>query len=242
MKNLITKVIVALCMMLGSSFTLSMQKAQNPEQATKELHKLLADPSVRHNRNLNTPGLLEKINQLIAQGADVNSVESSGRTPLMRASFNLGNLEIVRALIEAGADVNRQNAQGDTALHQLLKSDFSHALQKGRILIDAGADVNRKNNNGITPLISAAFPGVVNVFKLLVDAGADINAQTINGTTALMALVQGGVNPAGIALLLELGADQNITNNDGKTALDIARDKRYQPNVDALSVVSQKLE
>ncbi|CAN5210958.1 hypothetical protein BH09DEP1_BH09DEP1_3470 [soil metagenome] len=236
MKKLITKLAIISALAISSCCNLISMVRPNlgNEQATKDLHELLAQPAVMHEASAGcTPGLLEKVNKLIALEADVNA-RDDGTTPLVQASFNLGNSEVVKALIAAGADVNAQNAAGDTALHTLLSSDFSNALQKGCMLINAGADVNKKNFNGETPLMIAAATGITGIFKLLVDAGADVNAQDNRGTTALMTSAYTGIDPAGIALLLELRADRNITNNNGETALDIALQKRYQKNIDVL--------
>jgi Ca2+-binding RTX toxin-like protein len=57
----------------------------------------------------------EKLNLLIAQGADVNAANEHGITPLMIASA-AGNLELMSILIAAGADVNAVDEEGITPL------------------------------------------------------------------------------------------------------------------------------
>jgi ankyrin repeat protein len=63
-------------------------------------------------------GDLEAVRALIAEGADVNSANQNGTTPLMyakTAAFGSGDLRIMEALIAAGADVAARDGFGKTA-------------------------------------------------------------------------------------------------------------------------------
>ena len=60
-------------------------------------------------------GDLERLNQLLDQGLDVNIGDRTGVTALMRAAYH-GQLPIVQALIERGADLNAKDNGGLTAL------------------------------------------------------------------------------------------------------------------------------
>jgi ankyrin repeat protein len=48
---------------------------------------------------------------LIDYGADINTIDSDGDTPLHRAASQ-GSLEIVKSLLDAGADVGAKNNMG----------------------------------------------------------------------------------------------------------------------------------
>jgi len=59
-------------------------------------------------------GRKSEVNNLIAAGLDVNSVDSEGMTPLMAAAMS-GNLAITQLLLEAGARTEMANKWGMTA-------------------------------------------------------------------------------------------------------------------------------
>ena len=87
--------------------------------------------------------------------------------------------------------------------------------------------MNAKDNRGVTALMSACNYGELETARLLLDKGADANAQTEKGITALM-LAAGGVTPANlkvVELLVSKGAQINLTDGLGKTAIDWAERK-----------------
>jgi ankyrin repeat protein len=92
--------------------------------------------------------------------------------------------------------------------------------------ITAGANVNARNRLGDTPLLIAARNGRVNVLKVLLDKGANVNAQDDNrGQTALIVAVgnvaagDGDNDVEAVRLLIVGGADVNMKDNNGLTAL-----------------------
>lgn len=128
---------------------------------------------------------------LLANGAKVDSLDNTGRTPLL--SFMSGNVDDVStliALLEGGADPNLLD--GPVPFHPL-----NHAAMHGRadvadLLIAFGANINAKDKfYGETPLhqtIAAgefAPRGHLEVAQLLIDRGADVNAKDANGLTPL---------------------------------------------------------
>ena len=60
-------------------------------------------------------GDLDRLEQTLADGAEVNAGDQSGMTALMRATYH-GHLQMVRALIEHGADLNAKDRDGLTSL------------------------------------------------------------------------------------------------------------------------------
>lgn len=74
-------------------------------------------------------------------------------------------------------------------------------------------------------LYQSASLGYSDIVSGLVKAGADINAKSLDGSTPLIALCrEGNIKSAGI--LIENGADMNMTDNSGKKALDYLKNKK----------------
>lgn len=177
------------------------------------------------------------VQELIRKGADVNTRDSRGGTPLFYAA-SIGTPEIVRLLITAGADVNSRTPFGATPL-MWSTADIS----KVRLLVQKGADVNAKskagntalqiaaaqggnvevlrfllahgsslktsrNERGSTPLLRAAKANDLAIVKFLLEHGDDVNARDTVGHTPLMNACMAG-NPEMVKLLLAKGADLN---------------------------------
>lgn len=173
-----------------------------------------SDPYRIDMMNAATKGKLKELLKLIEEGANVNSANISGATPLHRAVQN-GHKEIVLVLVQNGADVNA----GD-------KSYFGTPLfvvstkEIAEILINERADVNaHRGLDKWTSLHSAIYRKNADVVKLLLTKGAFVNSRTDNGITPLhMAVTYDSVRI--VQLLLGEGADINAKDRWGKTPLD----------------------
>jgi len=83
---------------------------------------------------------------LINNGADLNSTNKYGRTPLYIASFE-GYEKIVKLLISKGIDINIIDDDGWTPLHEASKRGHTEII---KLLIKNGIDINIKDKNGQT--------------------------------------------------------------------------------------------
>ena len=133
-----------------------------------------------------------------------------------RHFFHTATAESVAACLQARADVNAMDEGGSTTLHfAALDSPHPEVIT---VLLAAGADVNARNRRGATPLHGAARlnhnPAVV---AELARAGADLDARDGAGNTPLHASRLFG-HPPVIHLLLELGADPTLVNDEGQVA------------------------
>lgn len=162
-------------------------------------------------------GNIEKVKTLLYLGADPNTCDEKGVTPLMFA-VQSGNAELVELLIDNGANVNAFPANGNTALHAAVIAANDTIAE---LLIKKGADVNAKNVKGLTPLHYAVWFGLPYLTDILIFYGSDINARDYQGNTPLMLAVFSGAKLS-TRLLLENGANPNIPDSKGVTPLMVA--------------------
>ncbi|XP_050391360.2 putative ankyrin repeat protein RF_0381 [Patella vulgata] len=125
----------------------------------------------------------ECLKLLMAQGVDINQLNSSNETPLYLAVEN-GNEGMVKSLISAHCDVNIK--VDDYQSHMLSISIRRGDTAITEILKKAGVDINIADKNGLTPLLKCLQYGhSVGLAKLLIDNGADVNAQDNTGKCVL---------------------------------------------------------
>jgi ankyrin repeat protein len=104
-----------------------------------------------------------------------------------------------------------------------------------RQLLTAGSQADA-TDIGITPLMSAARRGDLDVMTTLLDAGADVNRHdTRNGWTPLMHALH-KQQRAAVTLLLRRGADPNTGGPDGQTPLMMATLDNDLETIDQLLV------
>ena len=84
-------------------------------------------------------------------------------------------------------------------------------------------------------IVTAVLLGDFEAAELLVKRGADINAQDDIGRTAvMMAIEEDWAGTAWVEFLIEHKADVNLLDNDGDSALDLAKHHRRNDIVDLL--------
>ena len=118
---------------------------------------------------------------LLNSGADVNTTDGRGRTPLMMTSTNK---TFVSKLIRHGALVNKADAYGMTPLmYAVLNSCRAEVTE---LILGAGADVDATDVNDMSVLTNAALAndGVKNI-QVLLKYGILINIRNICGQNAL---------------------------------------------------------
>ncbi len=136
-------------------------------------------------------GDLDEVKRLVAKGADVNSVDQWGNTPLHWAAI-YGHAVVVDHLVAHGADVKAVNLWGTTALHRAAAMGDAAIVEH---LVAHSADVNDVNavgQLGNTPLHCAALFGRDEIVRLLVAKGADVNAVNQDGDTPLQLAAKNG--------------------------------------------------
>ena len=191
----------------------------------------------------------EMADTLLRAGADPAAMRPGGETVLMTAA-RTGNPDLVRSLVAAGAAV-RGTAHFRAQTPLMWAASEGHAAV-AQLLIEAGAAVHARSVHGTTALLLAARNGDVVTARVLVDGGADVNAgepylafdarvdveesQTSGRTPLLVASasmvaisgweyeldVEPSTHEALALFLLERGADPNVPDSIGRTALHAA--------------------
>ncbi len=96
---------------------------------------------------------LKVMQLLIKAGADVNSADRFGKTPLIKA-VKRSSIKSVELLLKSGADVNAVDNDGSSVLMESVKGWYPASAE---LLLRAGADVHRAEAAGHTALLHAAM-------------------------------------------------------------------------------------
>lgn len=129
---------------------------------------------------------LRKVALALNLGADVNTKEKSGMSPLHRAR----SVTIAELLISAGAKVNAEDDEDGWS--PLAVAAYYDNVALAEYLISAGADVNSKDKWGQSPLHWVVSLGNKAPAELLISAGAKVNAKDKWGESPLYEAVLRG--------------------------------------------------
>ncbi|MEJ0100022.1 MAG: ankyrin repeat domain-containing protein [Pseudomonadota bacterium] len=159
----------------------------------------------------------ELVHMLVERGADPNqqmffraprerglvSTSARGTTPFQRACASL-DVELIKYLLAHGADATLNTAAGETDIMVAIdgRGSEDQVIAVLHVLKDAGSDVN----------------GVQKLLYITRD----------HGGTALHAATKKGLKKV-MAELVALGADPDIKDEDGLTALDYAMSRGWLP-------------
>ncbi|MBP6017915.1 MAG: ankyrin repeat domain-containing protein [Burkholderiaceae bacterium] len=170
-------------------------------------------------------GDAQTVVKLLALGVAVDVRDELGNTPLLLAT-DRDHVDVARALINAGADVNAQNRIHDSAY---LLAGAQGRLAILTLTLSHGADLKSTNRYGGTALIPACERGHIEVVKVLLQAGVDPNHVNKLGWTCLLeAILLSNGGPAHqeiVALVIAGGADVNLTDGNGVSPLQHARQR-----------------
>lgn len=156
------------------------------------------------------------VRRAVALGVAVESADALGRSALLLAVRDAGDLALARWLHEQGADPDRADAGGRTPL--------SFAAGAGRLdlvsfLLERGARLDAPDGRGRTPLFHAVLRDRRETIAALLAAGADVDVTDRFHDTPLMLACAKGFD-ATARLLLEAGADRAIRDQEGRTAAE----------------------
>ena len=105
-------------------------------------------------------------------------------------------------------------------LNQAIVRGETEAVRKA---IARGVNVNGRGMHAMTPLMTAAGVGRLDICELLVKDGADVNGH--NDSASVLMMAAGSRNEEVVRFILKSGADKTWTNAIGQTAESQARQR-----------------
>jgi len=154
----------------------------------------------------------------------------TSRPPLEQAVLR-NKAAIATLLLESGADPNTANASKRTPLHLAIERNNPAVVSA---LLKAGAKPDAQDQAGWTPLHHAGAKNQLESAKALLAGGANpMVLSELGGTPLHEAAASGGAEL--IQLLLDHKVDRHLKSKQGVTALDLAKEYKNQPAIDALS-------
>ncbi|THF69220.1 ankyrin repeat domain-containing protein [Deinococcus sp. Arct2-2] len=181
-------------------------------------------------------GDVQAVKRFLAAGVSADAQDARGRTALTVAALG-DHVAVAALLVAAGANPDSQDEERNNAL---LVTGETGSVAMLRVILRATPDLTRTNRFGGTALIPAADRGHLEyVRELLTTTTVNVNHVNNLGWTALLEAVMlgdGGTTHTEIVrVLLEHGADRDIADGAGKTALEHARQRGYSAMVRLLS-------
>jgi hypothetical protein len=185
------------------------------------------------------------IDKLLAAGANIHTKNIRERS-LLHAALG-GDLQTVKKLVTAGADVNQLSNDRYYYLDDEPQREWVYPLYvavrnndvvKVEYLIQEGAFINKLSMTSSTwletPLHNSVNRGNLEMTTLLLEAGADPNK--LNSTKRTPLFISAPDDKiAIIKLLLKYGANKELTDIQGLTALEYARQyKNTSPETERL--------
>jgi ankyrin repeat protein len=191
------------------------------------------------------------------KGMSLKDVDNNGNTAFNYAA-RIGNIELLKKIAAKGikyndnalffaAQGNRRettsleaykylveelklkptavNKSEENILHLLAAKPNQAEIVK--YFLGKGVDANKVDKEGNTPLIKAAASRETAVLEQLLAVTKNVNAKNAKGESALTIAVKSGT-PENVALLLNKGADVNVTDKDGNN-LGVYLIQSYRP-------------
>jgi quinoprotein dehydrogenase-associated probable ABC transporter substrate-binding protein len=163
---------------------------------------------------------LSVVNGFLAYGANPNAQDHDGWTAAMHA-VRTNNPKIFRLMGRHKADFNIVNNDHMTALTLAV---FKNKANAAVAMLDHGADPNLKLGDAqYDALMLAVKRGNLQMAQTLLQYKSKPNAKNAGGVTPLMIAAHGDKDML-VSLLLKAGANQKLTNAEGKTAKVLAQE------------------
>ena len=176
-------------------------------------------------------GDVDKVSELLSQGARVDTKDEYGDTPLLAAA-SFGHTEVCELLLDRGkANIEETGSDGNTALHVAANEGSARTVS---LLLSKGAKVDTKNRNGFTPLLAAAQEDHTDVCELLLANSSDLEEKEPRTQNTALHFAAGYGHQSFLQLLLSHKADVNSRNRIESTPLVAASQEGHLASVATL--------
>ncbi|MDP0590317.1 MAG: ankyrin repeat domain-containing protein [Candidatus Endonucleobacter bathymodioli] len=181
-----------------------------------------ADVNGECNPSCETPLLLAVDNQyleifktLLNNNANVNAINTNGNS-VIHLVCRVEDTSMLKALLDHRPNVDAKDYNGQTALHHVVTKNMVDHTQ---LLLSAGASANIKNDEGVTPIFLTIYDNVL--LNILLHHNSHLDYADSKGYTLLHHAIRNGRIDT-MHILLESGANVNVTNASGSTPLHYA--------------------
>lgn len=189
--------------------------------------------------------------QALEHGYDINAPDGAGDAVIHYAARE-GRAEDIERLFSLQADIELRGADGLTPLLAAIRAGNEEGVTA---LLNLGVYVDGADDTGWSPLHYACARGSLTLTERLLEHGAAIDglhAQKGVNTPLIETVWRRPrtlISPSGgwpgryrevIGLLAEKGANLDLVNADGKTALEIAREEDDREVVDLLMAAARR--
>lgn len=178
-------------------------------------------------------GKINAVKILLENGAEVNSRDDNGITPLIFSFIDDNRYDIIEELIDYGAEIEAEDDKERTALSYA--ASYDEEIEKFDLLFKNGADINKSDKQGRTPLFYAVKENDLLVIRYLIEKGAIVNLTDGYGRTPLFYAVKYREDPVFTSVLINNGADLARRSYQGKTAMIYA--VRYNSNPEVIRIL-----
>lgn len=164
-------------------------------------------------------GTINIIKMLLDKGANINSPAG---WPLQAAATQ-GHIAVIQEFIARGADINamttNEGYQGGTALQVACRFGQTEIV---RLLLEHGADPNLGAGGWACPLVAAAGNGEEEITGMLLKTNVAVNVYGGPYRSTPLMLAAAWLSVDSVRLILQAGADIDLLDQDGDTALILA--------------------
>ena len=165
---------------------------------------------------------MEMVRLLLSKGASLKVIDNEGQS-VLHSAVRTNNRELLAVLLHNGGSspdfINQKTKLGRTPLHLAVRNDHPEIVT---LLLEEGADGNITDSQGWSCLHLAVIRGHSDCLVSLLHQGVDVDQLTRGWTSLHLASLTNREDI--LSLLINAGASTALTNGQGKTPLDIARE------------------